>query len=78
MCIISFPVYNLICFYILNSFRFFRFVGDYEPNYNPIIIYLPPFPTLTNASYYFPVFLNNFLFIWTFRFSGMITTKCRR
>ena len=57
-CITSFPVCNLICFYVPSSSFLFSFVSEYKLNTNPILIYVPHFITSIKYYLYFPL---NFL-----------------
>ena len=64
-CINSSTFCNWICFSVPSSFRFVRFVSEYELSPNPISIYVLPFFTSTTANSP-PLFWNCFWFISTF------------
>ena len=54
-CITSFPVCNLICFYVTSSFCLVFFVSEYKLNTNHIWIYVPPLFISTKDSSSFPL-----------------------
>ena len=52
-CINYFPVCNLICFYVQSYLLLVHSMSEYKLNRNSIRIYVPPFFTLIEASFYF-------------------------
>ena len=57
-CITSFPVCNLIYYYVPYSFQLVRFMSEYKLNPNPLWIYVPPFITQVRDGFYFPLISN--------------------